>query len=116
MAPQAETFGTTLRRLRDEHGLTADDLSQLVREAGERVSVQSITAWERGEYGPGNRQVVQTIDDCLNAGGTLVAFMRGTPKPTRVDLLEQRVRAIEGQVQELSALVNQALPRRGRSR
>ncbi|MFE3473851.1 helix-turn-helix domain-containing protein [Streptomyces bacillaris] len=64
-SPQ-EWFGTELRRLRLEQGLSAKALGRLVQ-----VSDDMILAIEKGKYPSCRRDVVQRLDDALGTGGLL---------------------------------------------
>ncbi|MFD7859190.1 helix-turn-helix domain-containing protein [Streptomyces microflavus] len=64
-SPQ-EWFGTELRRLRLEQGLSARALGRLVQ-----VSDDMILAIEKGKYPSCRRDVVQRLDDALGTGGLL---------------------------------------------
>ncbi|WP_237533675.1 helix-turn-helix transcriptional regulator [Streptomyces sp. SID685] len=64
-SPQ-EWFGSELRRLRLEQGLSAKALGRLVQ-----VSDDMILSIEKGKYPSCRRDVVQRLDDALGTGGLL---------------------------------------------
>ncbi|MEU0120553.1 helix-turn-helix transcriptional regulator [Streptomyces albidoflavus] len=65
-ASPREWFGSELRRLRLEQGLSAKALGRLVQ-----VSDDMILSIEKGKYPSCRRDVVQRLDDALGTGGLL---------------------------------------------
>lgn len=104
-------FGRRLRELREVAGLSADGLSERLAVDGHRVSGQSITAWERGQYVPRHRPTLEVVERALNAEGELgpiigfaTAFNAGRVEAlshevaevvSRLGALEDRVAALE---------------------
>lgn len=66
-----EAFGRALRQLRKDRGWSMDQLADQLKARGHKITGAAIGAWERGEYAPRGREVLDLLDDILNAGGEL---------------------------------------------
>lgn len=95
---QREKFGRRLRELRSARGLSLADMARALTAAGQEVSYQTVSAWEKGEYAPRAPATVAKIEALLGADGELVELLGLASGPTlveRVRALEERVRALE---------------------
>lgn len=97
-ADQRHAFGARLRQLRKGQysaRVVADELTA----AGWPTTGSNVTAWERGEYGPSDREVVELLEAILSAeSGELLALLgydAGGNLPDRITQLERRVAALE---------------------
>lgn len=107
---QILAHGAEARRLRGALGLSAREVAEQVTERiGRPVSLQSVTGWERGEYGPKDAQTAQALDDVLEAGGSLLGLLG--VEDTIVDRLTQIEDRLLRLEESLAAL---ARSRRGR--
>lgn len=64
-------FGNTLRAARQKAGLSLDRLADELKARGQRTTGANIGAWERGQYAPRTRELVDAIDGVLEMGGRL---------------------------------------------
>lgn len=120
-ADQRAQFGRELRRLREERGLklrpVAEHLSRAVPDA--KVSHQAVSAWERGEYAPRRRSIVEAVEDLLDADGKLWPLLGMDDEvglPARVEQLEEmfaELRAENASQREMLAQILRRLDGRG---
>ena len=90
-----------LRRTREARGITQEQLAHL---AG--LTRNALSDYERGQYNP-RRQVAQTLDDLLEAGGELVlAYYPGT---TELELLRADHEVLVERVAQLSEQMTRVL-------
>ena len=102
-ADQRARFGAELRRLRaDELGLSARAVAdRLADELGEPVTHQSVTGWERGEFAPRQRRVVEALERVLEANGVLLPLLGYDPSDAGVF---ERLAAIEGRQERIEEM------------
>jgi tetratricopeptide (TPR) repeat protein/transcriptional regulator with XRE-family HTH domain len=112
---ESGTFATLLRRLRIEAGLTQDDLAEAAR-----VSVRSVSDWERGINKTAHKETVRLLADALRLSGAArtdfeavargrslaegpAAAMTGAGGPART--LPRDISSFTGREAELSDIV-----------
>lgn len=97
---QIATFGKEARRLRRAARLTAVEVAaQLTKRVGRTIPHQSVTAWERGEYGPQDAATAEAYDEIVGAGGALAATLTDSPR------LYEEVKFLRGEVAALRDLI-----------
>lgn len=89
---QIKAFGAEARRLRRKAGLTAVEVAtRLTAELGRTIPHQSVTAWERGEYGPQDTATAEAFDRIVDGAGALAALLVGSDLLTEVRTLRSEV-------------------------
>jgi transcriptional regulator with XRE-family HTH domain len=95
---QKQVFYAAVRALREQAGLTPDDLAALVAGlCGARVQRQDIENWET-KHVPRSRAKLDALDAALGANGTLVAILTTADLRNEVSSLRSEVRAIRDQL------------------
>lgn len=93
---QRQAFGGKVRRLRNERGETIQYVVDQLRPIDPTISVAKLSAWERGEYAPSAFEAVTLLERHFGLDGELHAALGGPPPAlSEIELLEQRVAAIE---------------------
>lgn len=114
MAPAPkESFGSVLRetRLALRPKMSADTLARALSEQGFDYTGAAITGWERGEYAPPRKDVIEAVEAILKVPGRLVPLL-GYAEPARSDRvadLEVQFTAIEKRISRLEASVRRLL-------
>lgn len=110
---QVTAFGAELRRLRRNAGITSvQRVAALLTEQLQRdVKHQSVSAWERGQYAPQERVVVECLDELVGADGALLAILYG---PTALSERVARLEAWQSRVdRQLNEILRRLPPRKG---
>lgn len=94
---QRTAFGARLRELREAKPATVQAVVDDLRRHDPTMSVAKLSAWERGEYAPSKAATIELLEDYYKVPGELTARLgaAGPPAATELDLLRQRVEAIE---------------------
>jgi uncharacterized protein YjiS (DUF1127 family) len=122
-AERAE-FGRHLKRLRGRRSL-AELSKMLLLDCGLDASVAKLSGWERGEYAPKHREVVEVLDTALGGRGILLSTLGYTDEPTltidereaRFNEIDRRFDRLEAALAELAAEIRSGpapAPRAGR--
>ena len=115
-AEQVRIFGVDARRRRSSAGLSAAVVAERMSELLDRpIKHQSVSAWERGEYGPRDYETASALDAVLAAGGELAALLAGdgSAMSDRVEAVERSLTALEDRVAETDRKVDEILRRLG---
>lgn len=96
-----------LRRLREDAGLSEQDIADALAEHGHRFTRQSVNGWERGEHAPRQNAVVAIIEHVLDCEGELAELL-GLPVGGGI---QERLDAIEDEVRRQAQVLAEVLRR-----
>jgi transcriptional regulator with XRE-family HTH domain len=111
-AADRREFGMALRRWREVRGLSTLQLARALEDRGRGVTPANVSAWELGKYAPRSREIVVVLEEILDAPGELLPILGWAVGPS----VEDRLAAVEEELQELVQLVQRLLRNRPRSR
>lgn len=115
-AEQRRRFGGEVRRLRNDKKMSAQQLADALAAVlpDQQFSFQKIGGWERGEYAPRQRAIVDALEQILDAVGGLAPLLGFGPLDLdaldRIDAIERRMAAVE----ELLSQIAEEVRRRRR--
>jgi transcriptional regulator with XRE-family HTH domain len=100
---ERERFGKRLRELRSRRDLTADELGS---ELPEKVTGQTVAAWERGEWAPKHWTTVAHMEAILEASKGELSSLLGYPAE-EADQLEARLSSVEAEISEIRGVLQE---------
>lgn len=111
MAPthdQRLAFGQRLRALREAVDLSTADLAALLTEGGHEISGASVSGWERGEWSPRHRGIVDALERIFGVPdelGPLLGYGADEPTaeqlfPVLLELARQHLAILEEAAQQ----------------
>lgn len=102
---QRDAFGARMRTLRRQRGLTIREIVAELEKRKRPVTLQAVSAWERGEYAP-DAPTVRILERFLGAGeGELLVLLDYNPGPT----VEDRLSAVESELEDLRTMAMETL-------